>query len=185
VFAIIDLLHNLPICPNYYALAHTSSGWSGRITTWDLDASNDGVTWTTVRKHKGDQMPDSGAWPIENCNTFYRYFRIINRGCNTDGPQSFHMGMFLFKSFNSYIALGAFEIYGATKYSVSNQLVTITRQTKIWRNISHLKNKPITQTTVKQNRSQPKRDDIYLKKNDANKRNDGKSTQSCNQKLKK
>jgi hypothetical protein len=92
-YASIDLLDNPPLCPNYYALSHTSKGWTGKIKNWDLKASNDGVNWNVLRSHRKDESVtvfSKASWPIKNVNNFYRYFRIVQTGPNSD--ESFRLG---------------------------------------------------------------------------------------------
>jgi hypothetical protein len=93
-YASIDLLDNSPLCPNYYSLSHTSSGWSCKIRNWDLEGSNDDVNWEILRSHREDDSVKERcpvSWPIENVSKFYRYFKIVHKGPNSDG--SFCMGM--------------------------------------------------------------------------------------------
>jgi hypothetical protein len=106
----IDLLNNAPICPNHYALsAFGDSGGHGfEIRNWLFQGSNNNQHWTTLRKHENDtsmscnndhENEHVGSWKIENCTTFYRYFRIFGVG-KQEHPKYNMLG------------LGGFEIYG-------------------------------------------------------------------------
>jgi hypothetical protein len=104
-FIIVDLLNNPPLCPDHYTIAHTWEGWSGRLKNWNLEASNDKIKWDTLREHKEDTsltktnafrgVLNECGWPIVGCSTYYRYFRILGTGPNSDGSQ--HIGKRIFK----------------------------------------------------------------------------------------
>jgi hypothetical protein len=95
-YAVLDLIDNPPLCPTHYSLCHTRTGWSGKLRYWNFEGSNDGNNWTLLREHRDDKSINGDilacSWKIENCNIFYRYFRVLGTGCNSDGPASIHIG---------------------------------------------------------------------------------------------
>lgn len=76
---VLDLKKQL--CPTYYTLNHgNSSGYS--IGSWSFQGSNDAVTWETLTAHNENgwhtnQYDFAKSWPVNNCKTYFRYFRIL------------------------------------------------------------------------------------------------------------
>ncbi|GMH68188.1 hypothetical protein TrLO_g10133 [Triparma laevis f. longispina] len=55
---------------SHYCLRHGNDYGGGRLRHWDLQASQDGGTWTTLRSHSDDQaLPDAAfstaGWAVE------------------------------------------------------------------------------------------------------------------------
>jgi hypothetical protein len=68
-----------------------------------LEASNDKVKWDVLREHRDEEALmkasyhrelNEGGWHIEDCHTYYRYFRVMQKGPNSDGQA--HMGKKIF-----------------------------------------------------------------------------------------
>ena len=60
-----------------------------QLRNWVLQASNDGVVWTTLRTHTNDaslgSLPMSEAsWSLET-DSHFRHFRIMQTGVNSVG----------------------------------------------------------------------------------------------------
>jgi hypothetical protein len=92
------------IAPTHYTLRHYNSWDTEALRTWTFEASVDGQNWVILRSHLDDtSLNAKGAthtWNLtsENTPTYYRYFRILQRGLNSNR--------------HHYLALSGFEIYG-------------------------------------------------------------------------
>lgn len=92
------------IAPTHYTLRHYNSWDTEALRTWTFEASVDGQNWVILRSHLDDtSLNAKGAthtWnvPSESTPTYYRYFRILQRGLNSNR--------------HHYLALSGFEIYG-------------------------------------------------------------------------
>lgn len=74
-----------------------------KLRSWNLQGTNDGVEWTTLRQHVNDQSLEdtpmsTAAWPVEGCDVAYRYFRIFNTGPNSGNAE--------------YLMCAGIELYG-------------------------------------------------------------------------
>ena len=66
---------------------------SHKLRNWELQASNDGQAWTTLRVHAddrslSDQPMSVAAWPIDGGTIpgrSFRHFRILQTGKNSGG----------------------------------------------------------------------------------------------------
>ena len=73
-----------------YCLRHgLSGGGGGRLRHWDLEASQDGRAWTTLRSHHDDQsLPDAkfstAGWAVEGGKGAFSQFRIRQTGKNNE-----------------------------------------------------------------------------------------------------
>ena len=82
------------LVPDHYALRH-GYGTSGSnvLRNWELQASNDNQTWTTLRRHTDDtslaeQSMSVAAWPLDAGpvgGRSFRHFRILQTGKNSNG----------------------------------------------------------------------------------------------------
>ncbi|XP_034668273.1 E3 ubiquitin-protein ligase Ufd4 [Drosophila subobscura] len=93
------------IVPTAYTLRHARGYGRSALRNWLLQASKDGVCWTTLSTHIDDKSllePGSTAtWPI-NCasdSPGYRHIRIQQNGRNASGQ-------------THYLSVSGFEIYG-------------------------------------------------------------------------
>ncbi|XP_041451971.1 E3 ubiquitin-protein ligase Ufd4 isoform X2 [Drosophila obscura] len=93
------------IVPNAYTLRHARGYGRSALRNWLLQASKDGVCWTTLSTHIDDKSllePGSTAtWSI-NCasdSVGYRHIRIQQNGRNASGQ-------------THYLSVSGFEIYG-------------------------------------------------------------------------
>ncbi|XP_030384649.1 E3 ubiquitin-protein ligase Ufd4 [Scaptodrosophila lebanonensis] len=94
------------IVPNAYTLRHARGYGRSALRNWLLQASKDGVNWTTLISHVDDKSlvePGSTAsWPIvcaADDEQGFRYIRIQQNGRNASGQ-------------THYLSLSGFEIYG-------------------------------------------------------------------------
>eukprot|EP01084_Bolivina_argentea_P115834 205912_1 len=75
----IDFGKHRKIRPTCYTLRH-SQGWFGLMRGWNFEASNDGKTWTIIKKHRNDESFQyncvTNTFYIEKCKRYYQYFRI-------------------------------------------------------------------------------------------------------------
>ena len=89
----VDLGEGRSLSPDHYCLRNQNHGKDHRLQHWNLEASNDSNTWTTLRDHVSDQSlgpapMSTAAWPIEPANvqgSSFRYFRIQQTGPNSSG----------------------------------------------------------------------------------------------------
>ena len=82
------------LVPDHYALRH-GYGTSGSnvLRNWELQASNDNQTWTTLRRHTNDtslatQSMSVAAWPLDAGTVdgrSFRHFRILQTGKDSNG----------------------------------------------------------------------------------------------------
>ena len=92
------------IAPTHYSLRHYSSWDTEALRTWTFEASVDGQNWIILRSHIDDtSLNAKGAthtWNLPGSATpvFYRYFRVLQRGLNSNR--------------HNFLALSGFEIYG-------------------------------------------------------------------------
>jgi hypothetical protein len=89
--------------PLHYSLRHGGLHKTDFLRHWDLLGSNDGQSWTLLRRHTADSSLRSGnfavsSWDIVGCKTSYRMFRVIQTGHNS--------------SRHNFLALSGFELYG-------------------------------------------------------------------------
>ncbi|KMS93883.1 hypothetical protein BVRB_026960, partial [Beta vulgaris subsp. vulgaris] len=98
---VIDFLEH-SIIPTHYTLRHYSSWDTEALRFWNLEGSNDGHNWVTLRSHSNDRSLNTrGAthtWDIPNITESYSHFRIYMTGLNSNE--------------HWYLALSGFEIYG-------------------------------------------------------------------------
>lgn len=101
----IDL--GLWLIPTSYTLRHARGYGRSALRNWLLQASKDGVSWTTLFAHTDDTSlnePGSTAtWPIECSDDErqgWRHIRIQQTGKNASGQ-------------THYLSLSGFEIYGS------------------------------------------------------------------------
>ncbi|GMH75555.1 hypothetical protein TL16_g06800 [Triparma laevis f. inornata] len=74
---------------SHYCLRHGNDYGGGRLRHWDLQASQDGGTWTTLRSHSDDQaLPDAAfstaGWAVEGGKGAFSQFRIRQTGLNSN-----------------------------------------------------------------------------------------------------
>lgn len=92
------------IIPSHYSLRHYSSYDSEALRNWQLQASNDGQTWITLREHLDDSSlnfaGDTHTWAIYSPLRLsgYKRFRILQTGFNSNN----HLNL----------ALSGIEFYG-------------------------------------------------------------------------
>ena len=76
----IDFGKQLKIKPTAYTLRHYTSWDTEALRNWNLEASNDGNEWIVIKKHENDESlhkrGQAHTWTIEECNQYYRIFRI-------------------------------------------------------------------------------------------------------------
>jgi hypothetical protein len=83
----VDLGEGRTLCPEAYAVRSTSHSHS-KLRHWQLQASEDGVTWVTLRRHANDttltQVPHSQAeWALDAAvvgGRSFRHFRLLQTG---------------------------------------------------------------------------------------------------------
>ena len=87
-----------------YTLRHYSSWDTEALRNWEFQASNDGASWTTLRKHTNDTTLKTkgarGSWTLTSkaSKKSWRYFRVLQTGKNSNN--------------HHYLALSGLEIYG-------------------------------------------------------------------------
>ena len=77
---------NRRVRPHHYSLRHGGVHKTDFLRHWDLLGSNDGQSWTLLRRHTADSSLRTGfavsTWEIVGCKVSYRYFRVIQTGHN-------------------------------------------------------------------------------------------------------
>ncbi len=98
------------VLPTHYALRHYSSYDTEALRSWVLEASENGVVWTTLVTHVNDTAlrarGDTHAWPIpfDKRGAAYRVFRVRQTGPNSNTHR--------------FLALSGFELYGELRTPV-------------------------------------------------------------------
>ena len=88
--------------PTAYTLRHARGYGRSAVRTWQLQGSKDGLTWTVIRDHTGDeslQEPGTTATFQVETSQVFRHVRIQQMGKNASGQ-------------THYLSLSGFEIYG-------------------------------------------------------------------------
>jgi hypothetical protein len=93
----VDLGAGRRLIVNHYALRH---GAGGRfvLSNWELQGSEDGLTWTTLRRHDDENstMQQVGYrvehWQVDGVTAPYRHFRVRQHGLNGDGVNILYCG---------------------------------------------------------------------------------------------
>merc|ERR1711998_197859 len=72
---------------SHYCLCH---GDKGALRNWELQGSDEGVHWTTLRRHVhettlGRQPWDSADWVVDSDGESFRLLRVQQRGQNSKG----------------------------------------------------------------------------------------------------
>eukprot|EP01083_Nonionella_stella_P159539 520531_1 len=115
-YMMINLL-GIRIKLTHYTLRHYSSWDTEALRNWDLEASHDGKLWCVLRAHKDDQSlykkGQAVTWPVEKVDQFYKYFRIILTGANSNG--------------HHYLACSGIELYGIAAGGIIKNPVTTDR----------------------------------------------------------
>lgn len=98
----IDLGPYRRLTLNYYTLRHGLNFKADALRTWDLQGSNDGINWKTIKRHTNDRSLHGqfvvASWPVPNCTEGYRFFRVLQTGHNSSN--------------HNFLALSGFEFYG-------------------------------------------------------------------------
>eukprot|EP01083_Nonionella_stella_P092788 259864_1 len=76
---------NHRVKPSAYTLKNIETA-NSCLKSWNLEASNDGKTWTCLKTHRSDDSlrgrHKSHTWKLPNINEFYSFFRILMIGTN-------------------------------------------------------------------------------------------------------
>jgi hypothetical protein len=119
----VDLTAVRTLVLKHYCLRHGTDVKDGRLRNWQLQASNDEVEWATLMTHTKDKTLAEegwavGEWAVDTCNVGYRYFRVLQKGMNSDG---IHM-----------LCCAGIELYGdvhlAPDYFLERQLGRVTKE---------------------------------------------------------
>ena len=95
------------VAPTHYTLRHYSSWDTEALRNWELRGSNDGIRWTTLRRHEDDtSLQKKGqreTWEVTGTlptpkGEGYQLFRVRQTGRNSNN--------------HYYLALSGFELYG-------------------------------------------------------------------------
>eukprot|EP01084_Bolivina_argentea_P201521 344463_1 len=102
---------DLRICVRHYSLRHGKDYMVNLLRDWDFEASHNGQNWISLRKHRNDktfctQSFKLGRWKIENCDEFYRYFRINLKG------KTESVGSYGYSRSSYWLCCIGLEIYG-------------------------------------------------------------------------
>lgn len=78
--------------PDHYCLRHGGAAGDNVLRNWELQGSNDGSEWVTLRKHEDDDSLlltgfSTASWPVEARGAFAQ-FRVFQTDENSDGNHS-------------------------------------------------------------------------------------------------
>ncbi|KAH3761856.1 E3 ubiquitin-protein ligase HECTD1 [Pelomyxa schiedti] len=97
----VALQHGFVVVPTYYSLRHGSNSKHDCLRNWVLQGSNDGNSWTTLRRHTNDMSINSNyathSWPVQGTEPF-QFFRVLQTGRNSSN--------------HNFLSLSGFELYG-------------------------------------------------------------------------
>jgi hypothetical protein len=103
----VDLGADRSVVPSHYCLRN---GYYDALRNWELQGSNDGAEWSTLKQHQNDKSLKAergsvaawsvAAWPVETEQAF-RHFRIQQTGLNSSN--------------NHCLNCAWFELYGELK----------------------------------------------------------------------
>eukprot|EP01047_Picozoa_sp_COSAG01_P032685 COSAG01_NODE_2374_length_7803_cov_5.861241_9_plen_506_part_00 len=84
----VDLGAGRRLTVNHYALRYGVDDDSGAPRNWELQGSEDGEAWTTLRRHDNDETMEVKSfvvahWAVEGVTTPYRRFRVHQHGVNS------------------------------------------------------------------------------------------------------
>ena len=84
----VDLGEGRALRANHYCLRSDKMLRGHKLRGWELQGSNDGQSWATLRRHADDASlglaPMSvAAWPVEQGHVAYRHFRILQTHVNS------------------------------------------------------------------------------------------------------
>ena len=98
----IDLGPYRKLKVTHYTLRHGLNFKADSLRTWDLQGSNDGINWKTLKRHTNDKALNApfacASWPVAGSVEGYRFFRIMQTGHNSSN--------------HNFLALSGFEFYG-------------------------------------------------------------------------
>eukprot|EP01084_Bolivina_argentea_P024802 46171_1 len=81
---------------------HSVDNANAMLRHWNFEGSNDNKNWIVLKTHKNDttltKEYQTHTFPVDNCNSFYQYFRIKMTGKN--GQKDW------------FLVCAGFEIYG-------------------------------------------------------------------------
>jgi hypothetical protein len=100
----VDLGVGRRLAVNHYALRHGFPGGAFALRNWELQGSEDGEAWTTLRRHGHDGTMEAKGffvahWAVEGVTTPYRHFRVHQHGLNYSG--------------SFFLSCNGIELYGA------------------------------------------------------------------------
>lgn len=77
---------DIRIKPTQYTMMHDWFNSDYALRSWLFQGSNDNENWITLKRHENDHSLNRGGatktWNIDNCNEYYRYFKIQMTGKN-------------------------------------------------------------------------------------------------------
>lgn len=85
------------LSPTHYTLRHGYNFGSFMLRNWRFEASNDGVSWKTLREHKDDQALSANGysvftWDLPKTEDFYSHFKITQTGPNANATNNLMIG---------------------------------------------------------------------------------------------
>jgi hypothetical protein len=99
----VDLGAGRQLIVNHYALRYGCRDISGAPRNWELQGSEDGEAWATLRRHDDDETMEAKGffvahWAVEGVTAPYRHFRVHQHGPNSAG--------------DDFLACNGIELYG-------------------------------------------------------------------------
>eukprot|EP01047_Picozoa_sp_COSAG01_P002570 COSAG01_NODE_68_length_28978_cov_182.027777_31_plen_523_part_00 len=88
----VDLGAGRRLTVNHYALRHGVRYHTNCLRNWELQGSEDGLVWTTLRRHDDDRTIVERSWyvafwEVEGVTTPYRHFRVHQHGRDSSGDE--------------------------------------------------------------------------------------------------
>ena len=83
----VDLGERRSLVLDHYCL-RSDGNEKYKPRTWELQGSNDGQSWQTLRRHEeddslSDESMSIAAWPVDAGGQSFRCFRVLQTGANS------------------------------------------------------------------------------------------------------
>jgi E3 ubiquitin-protein ligase HECTD1 len=98
----VDLGSTRSLLLTHYTLRHGGNSKKDSLRNWVLQASDDGINWKVLSRHRDEKDLDSNfatcSWPVMSSSVPFRFFRILQTGHNSSN--------------HNFLSLSGIELYG-------------------------------------------------------------------------
>ena len=118
----VDLGERRSLVLDHYCL-RSDGNEKYKPRTWELQGSNDGQSWQTLRRHEeddslSDESMSTAAWPVDAGGQSFRCFRVLQTGANSfEGDEDDHGTVDDAEDENlHHLMLTGIELYGRAHF---------------------------------------------------------------------